>query len=48
MRQNFFMDVITGGIFGHYVFYFICERAKKIDELILNGYDKLTNKASTS
>lgn len=35
MRMNFFMDVITGLVFGHYVFTFVNDRAKIIDNFLL-------------
>ena len=36
MRQNFFMDVMTALVFSHYVFVFVCERSKSIDNLIIS------------
>ena len=42
MRQNFFMDVTTGFVFTHYVFYFINDRIKTIDGFIFKIYDRIT------
>lgn len=35
MRLNFFMDVTTGLVFGHYMFYFINDRISRIDQCII-------------
>ncbi len=40
MRQNFFMDIMTALVFGHFVFIFVSERSRKIDNLILSWIDK--------
>jgi len=40
MRQNFFMDVMTALVFGHFVFVFVSERSKSIDRYILSWIDK--------
>ena len=34
------MDVMTALVFGHYVFVFVTERSKCIDDLILSWIDK--------
>ncbi len=39
-RQNFFMDIATALVFGHFVFVFVSERSKSIDCLILSWIDK--------
>lgn len=40
-RQNFFMDIATGLVFTHYVFYFISDRIDIIDRAFFALYDKM-------
>ncbi len=40
MRQNFFMDIATALVFGHFVFVWISERSKSIDNVILSWIGK--------
>ena len=44
--QNFFMDIATALIFTHYVFYFINDRIKTIDEFTFKVYDKIAGNNS--
>lgn len=39
MRLNYFMDVTTAMVFGHYVYYFIWERSQSIDNFFFAVYD---------
>ena len=41
LRQNFFMDIATGLVFTHYVFYFISDRIDIIDRAFFALYDKM-------
>ena len=40
-RQNFFMDITTALIFSHYLFYFVHDRIRTIDNFALSAYSKL-------
>lgn len=40
-RQNFFMDICTALVFTHYIFYFLDDRIRAIDDQIFKIYDKI-------